>query len=151
MSSLSPDFSLFAAPLSELDGPTWGAMARLRQDVFVVEQDCAYPDLDGRDEEPTTLHLWATAPDGTVAATLRILHEEEGRARRIGRVATATTWRGNGLMGRLLQAGITHCGGFPIELEAQAHLQHWYERFGFERVGEEFLEDGIAHVPMRRG
>ncbi|RKW70262.1 GNAT family N-acetyltransferase [Galactobacter caseinivorans] len=150
--SLTPaDFTLTTAPLSELDGLTWNAMARLRQDVFVVEQDCAYPDLDGRDEEATTLHLWAAAPDGTVAATLRILHEDQGRARRIGRVATAQEWRGNGLMGHLLETAISRCGGLPIELEAQSHLQAWYERFGFERVGEEFLEDGILHVPMRKG
>lgn len=150
--NLTPaDFTVRVSALSELDGPTWGALARLRQDVFVVEQDCAYADLDGRDEEATALHLWAAAPNGAVAATLRILHEESGRARRIGRVATATAWRGNGLMGHLMQEAIRLCGALPIELEAQSHLEAWYQRFGFERVGNEFLEDGIPHVPMRRG
>lgn len=66
-------------------------------------------------------------------------------------MATATAWRGNGLMGHLMQEAIRLCGALPIELEAQSHLEAWYQRFGFERVGNEFLEDGIPHVPMRRG
>ena len=149
MSSLPHKLTLHSAPLGAIDGPSWHNIARLRQDVFVVEQNCPYPDLDARDAEPTTLHLWATDTEGNTAAALRLLHEDTGQARRIGRVATAPAWRGRGVMGALLVEAIALCGGLPIEIEAQAHLQAWYERFGFVLSGEEFLEDGIPHVPMQ--
>jgi ElaA protein len=152
--NLPSDLSLGCAPLTELSGPTWHAISRLRQDVFIVEQDCAYPDQDARDAEPGTLHLWIAAGPGAqrpgeIMATLRILVEPNG-ARRIGRVATAADHRGKRLMGTLLRDAITRCEGLAIDIDAQAHLQGWYENFGFVRVGDEFLEDGIPHVPMRR-
>lgn len=148
--ALPGGYALRSAHLRELDGLTWEAIARLRQDVFIVEQECAYADLDGRDREAGTLQLWASAPDGSVASTLRVLHEDGGEARRIGRVATAVGHRGAGLASAMMRAGVAACEGLRIELEAQAHLQGWYEGLGFTRVGAEFLEDGIPHVPMRR-
>lgn len=123
------------------------ALCRLRVDVFVVEQECAYPELDGRDVEPATLHLWAEV-DGEVAATIRVL--DDGATRAIGRVATARAHRGLGLAARLVEAGIELCAGYPVTLGAQAHLEGWYERFGFRRSGPGYDEDGIPHVPMRR-
>ncbi|MGY1747585.1 GNAT family N-acetyltransferase [Blastococcus sp. SYSU D00695] len=123
------------------------ALCRLRVDVFVVEQQCAYPELDGRDVEPTTLHLWADV-DGAVAATIRVL--DDGTTRAIGRVATAPAHRGAGLAARLIEEGVALCAGYPITLGAQAHLEGWYERFGFRRSGPGYDEDGIPHVPMRR-
>jgi predicted GNAT family N-acyltransferase len=123
------------------------ALCRLRVDVFVVEQECAYPELDGRDVEPATVHLWLES-DGEVAATIRVL--DDGASRAIGRVATATTFRGRGLAARLITEGIALCGDVPITLGAQAHLESWYERFGFRRSGPGYVEDGIPHVPMRR-
>ena len=123
-------------------------LCRLRVDVFVVEQECPYPELDGRDVEPATVHLWYAADDGSVAATIRIL--DNGDSRAIGRVATAAGFRGRGLAGELLREGIALCAGFPITLGAQAHLEGWYERFGFRRSGAGYVEDGIPHVPMRR-
>ncbi len=122
-------------------------LCRLRVDVFVVEQACPYPELDGRDTEPATEHLWIES-GGAVAATIRIL--DDGATRAIGRVATATGYRGQGLAARLMTEGIARCEGFPITLGAQAHLEGWYERFGFRRSGPGYVEDGIPHVPMRR-
>ncbi len=150
MSALSTEFSAHRAAVKEMPAPTWHNISRLRQDVFIVEQECAYPDLDGRDVEEGAVHLWIENPDGSVIATLRVLNEHGGTARRIGRVATHPDARGRGVMGRLLTAAIEACAGFEIEIEAQAHLQGWYERFGFVRSGDEFLEDGIPHVPMVR-
>jgi ElaA protein len=124
------------------------ALCRLRVDVFVVEQECPYPELDGRDLEPATVHLWFESA-GEVAATIRIL--DDGASRAIGRVATAAGSRGQGLAARLIEEGIALCGDFPITLGAQAHLEGWYERFGFRRSGPGYIEDGIPHVPMRRG
>ncbi len=123
------------------------ALCRLRVDVFVVEQECPYPELDGRDTEPGTLHLWAEE-DGDVLATIRVL--DDGASRAIGRVATAASARGRGLAARLVEEGIELCAGVPVTLGAQAHLQGWYERFGFRVSGPGYVEDGIPHVPMRR-
>jgi ElaA protein len=65
-------------------------------------------------------------------------------------VATAPAHRHRGLAGRLVRAAIELCGGTPISLGAQAHLEDWYAGFGFQRSGPGYLEDGIPHVPMRR-
>ena len=135
-----------AAP-AELDVTTLYNILRLRVDVFVVEQECAYPELDGRDLEPGARHLWAES-SGEIVATLRML--DDGAAVRIGRVATAAGARSSGLAGRLMQRALELAGDREVVLEAQSYLQGWYERFGFVRVGEEYVEDGIPHVPMRR-
>ena len=122
-------------------------LCRLRVDVFVVEQQCPYPELDGRDTEPATVHLWFES-DGEVLATIRVL--DDGATRAIGRVATAPAARGQGLAARLMEEGIAVCGDATITLGAQAHLEGWYEKFGFRRSGPGYVEDGIPHVPMRR-
>jgi len=122
-------------------------LLRLRVDVFVVEQKCPYPELDGRDLEPATVHLWFEQ-DGEVLATIRVL--DDGAARIIGRVATAKQARGQGLAAQLIRRGIELCDGAAIDIGAQAYLEGWYEQFGFRRSGPGYIEDGIPHVPMRR-
>jgi ElaA protein len=94
------------------------------------------------------VHLWFEA-DGVPVATIRVLREATGWA--IGRVATAADWRGRGLAAQLMEAGMALCGEEPIVLGAQAYLEAWYERFGFRRSGPDYVEDGIPHLPMRRG
>ncbi|WP_100500454.1 GNAT family N-acetyltransferase [Geodermatophilus chilensis] len=136
------------ARFAELTGAEVYGLCRLRVDVFVVEQQCPYPELDGRDLEPATVHLWFEDDDGAVAATIRVL--DDGDTRAIGRVATAAAHRGEGLAARLVEAGIALCAGVPVTLGAQAHLEGWYARFGFARSGPGYVEDGIPHVPMRR-
>ena len=122
-------------------------LCRLRVDVFVVEQECPYHELDGRDVEPGTVHLWFEVA-GRPVATIRVL--DDGATRAIGRVATAADARGRGLAARLMDEGIALCAGLPITLGAQAYLEGWYERFGFRPSGPGYVEDGIPHVPMRR-
>ena len=141
------DLVLRQARFAELSPFEVYGLCRLRVDVFVVEQECPYPELDGRDVEPATVHLWLES-DGEVAATIRVLDDGAGRA--IGRVATAAGFRGQGLAARLIDEGIALCGDVPVTLGAQAHLEGWYERFGFRRSGPGYVEDGIPHVPMRR-
>jgi ElaA protein len=143
----APPLRLRRAPFAELTPFEVYGLCRLRVDVFVVEQECPYPELDGRDTERTTVHLWFES-GGEVAATIRVL--DDGANRVIGRVATAAGFRGRGLAARLIEEGITLCAGAPITLGAQAHLEGWYERFGFLRSGPGYVEDGIPHVPMRR-
>ncbi|MGA7204027.1 MAG: GNAT family N-acetyltransferase [Specibacter sp.] len=123
------------------------SVLKLRTDVFVVEQGAAYEELDGRDVEPDARMFWAEDGDG-VLATLRVLAEVDGW--RIGRVATASTARGQGLAAELMRRAVGQCAGDTIVLDAQQPLERWYEAFGFTRSGEIFFEDGIPHVPMTR-
>jgi ElaA protein len=142
---------LYDATFAELDAPTLYALLRLRTDVFVVEQQCPYPELDGRDEEPLTRHLWLAPADARTDphAYLRLLRDPDGTAR-IGRVCTAAKARGAGLAGRLMTATLQHVGDRPCVLEAQSYLVGFYETFGFTVAGPEYVEDGIPHVPMHR-
>jgi ElaA protein len=137
------------ARFAELDGATLYALLRLRVDVFVVEQRCPYPELDGADTAPGTLHAW-TADDAGPAAYLRIL-DEPGGSVRIGRVCTRADARGRGLAAELMREALGRVRGRPVRLNAQTHLTGWYRRFGFVVSAPEFLEDGIPHTPMRYG
>lgn len=123
------------------------AVLQLRVNVFVVEQDCPYPELDGRDEEPTTEHLWVEV-DGEVAACVRVL--EGGDHAIIGRVATAPAHRGHGYAAQLIRAALERIGPRRTEIGAQAYLEDWYGQFGFVRSGPDYVEDGISHLPMLR-
>ena len=132
-------------------------LLRLRVDVFVVVQECAYPELDGRDVEPDAVMLWAEE-DEQVLATVRLLvdHADDtgaaaaADALRIGRVATTPAARGRGLAADLMRLALDRAEGRLVRLDAQAHLEGWYARFGFVVDGPGFLEDGIPHVPMSR-
>lgn len=135
------------ARFDELDARLLYALLRLRVDVFVVEQECAYRELDGRDIEPGTRHVWVDGADGPVAY-LRLLVEPDG-AHRIGRVATAVDQRHRGLAGLLVDHVISTTPG-RLVLDAQSHLEGWYVARGFARAGDDFTEDGIPHVPMER-
>ncbi len=138
---------LHTAHLDELPPRTLLAILAVRQDVFVVEQSCAYADIDARDAEAQTVHLWIEDDDGRVVSTLRLLSDGD-RGHRIGRVATLPAFRGRGYSGALLRRAI-ELSGPPIALSAQAYLVEWYARFGFEVSGERWVEDGIEHAPMR--
>jgi ElaA protein len=124
------------------------ALLQLRVDVFVVEQECPYPELDGRDLEPDTRHVWSSEThDGPPTAYLRVLAEPNGVSR-IGRVCTSRDRRGEGLASRLLLRSLRDLAGRPVVLDAQSRLSDWYAQFGFVVDGPEFLEDGIPHLPM---
>jgi ElaA protein len=136
------------ATFGELDAGTLYSLLRLRVDVFVVEQDCPYPELDGRDTEPGTRHVWRSA-GGRPVGYLRIMEEPDGGTR-IGRVCVAADARGTGLARQLMAAALDQVGGRACVLDAQSHLAGFYAGFGFAPTGPEFVEDGIPHVPMRR-
>jgi ElaA protein len=136
--------------LDDLDPRTAYAVWRLRQDVFVVEQSCAYPDLDGRDLEPGTRHVLLLTPAGDVVATARVL--DDGDRWRIGRVVCHPAVRGTGASHVLMRAAldaVARAGDRDVVLDAQSPLTGFYGRFGFVADGPEFLEDGIPHTPMR--
>lgn len=124
----------------------------LRARVFVVEQQCIYPDADGLDLAADVWHLFGWR-DAQLHAYLRLL----GAVREdvvIGRVIVAPEGRGSGLGHLLLAEALRVCAerwpGRPLFLSAQAHLQGYYGRYGFTPCSAVYDEDGIAHIDMRR-
>ena len=138
---------------ADLDAATLHEVLRLRSEVFVVEQECAYQDVDGLDLAAGTRHLIGRV-DEPIAAYARILAPGEHATPRIGRVIVAEPARGRQLGRRLMDRALTVCEqqwpGEPIELGAQAHLIAFYASLGFEQVGAPYDEDGILHVWMHR-
>ena len=143
-----PSYDVRVDAVDDLDVRTSYRLWQLRESVFVVEQDCPYLELDGRDLEPRTRHVWVDSDTGPVGY-LRIL--DDGGTARIGRVLVARSHRGHGLSGALMRAALAEIGERPSVLDAQSPLAGWYAGFGYEQSGDEFVEDGIPHVPMRRG
>jgi ElaA protein len=135
-----------AARLEELTPRVLLGVLDVRQAVFVVEQHCVYRDIDSRDADADTVHLWIEDDAGRVVSTLRLLTEEGGH--RIGRVATHADARGRGYSSALMRRAI-ELSGPPIVLSAQAYLVDWYAGFGFVESGERWVEDAIEHAPMR--
>ncbi|MEV4320272.1 GNAT family N-acetyltransferase [Actinocrispum sp. NPDC049592] len=131
----------------ELSAVDLQTILRLRAEVFVVEQQSPYLDVDGRDLEPGTTHY--LIEDGALLAYARTLTEPDGE-RRIGRVVTAKDARGSGLGEKVMAAAVTDLGDARSVLEAQTYAQGFYARFGYVAEGEEYIEDGIPHITMRR-
>jgi ElaA protein len=123
---------------------------RLRGDVFVVEQNCVFPDVDGAD--PPSWHLFGYS-GGELLMYCRLLPAGvKFREPSIGRVVTARSVRGTG-MGRVLMAEAMRCANAlwpsqPIRIGAQAHLERFYNGFGFTKASEPYDEDGILHIEM---
>ena len=136
----------------ELTAREWHDIVKLRTDVFVVEQECPYPEFDGRDTEAATRHCWVTGgstglPELPVAAYARGL-ARPGGGTKIGRVVTHPEARRRGLGGLLVSHLVRTTGG-PWTLDAQARLADWYAGFGFSPAGEPFDDWGMLHLPMR--
>jgi ElaA protein len=142
---------VLVAGFDELPARTAYDVWRLRQQVFVVEQDCPYPDLDGRDLEEPTRHvvlLDESRGDERVVGTLRVL--DDGGWSRIGRVVVDRSSRGRGLAAVMMDEALVLCGDREVRLDAQTGLTSFYEGYGFVVTGPEFDEDGVMHVPMTR-
>ena len=123
---------------------------RLRVDVFVVEQKCSYSEVDGKDLD--AWHLWFEDEDG-FAGYLRLLAPGVSfKEASIGRVIAKK--RRCGIGSKLMQAGIEKMkeiyGDTDIRIEAQVYAREFYEKAGFVKVSEEFLDDGIPHIEMLR-
>ncbi|MDY2713613.1 MAG: GNAT family N-acetyltransferase [Candidatus Faecivivens sp.] len=123
---------------------------RLRVDVFVVEQKCSYSEVDGKDLD--AWHLWFEDEDG-IAGYLRLLAPGVSfKEASIGRVIAKK--RRCGIGSKLMQAGIEKMkeiyGDTDIRIEAQVYAREFYEKAGFVKVSEEFLDDGIPHIEMLR-
>lgn len=127
----------------------------LRQEVFVVEQNCPYLDADGKDLEAH--HLMGFDDDGKTVAYARLLPKGISYEHHVsmGRIATKPSVRGRGLGKELMKNALDWADRlYPnesIKISAQTYLRKFYEDFGFVVSGEEYLEDGIPHLPMVRG
>jgi ElaA protein len=157
--SATPDSDLIHwqwSRFSELSPHDLYAIVRLREAVFIVEQNCPYPDADGRD--PSAWHLlgWAKGPsERTLVAYTRIF--EPGvryREGSLGRVVTAPAVRGAGigkaLMAEALRRIESLAPGQSIKIAAQRRLEDFYLGFGFRTISDPYEEDGIMHVDMLR-
>lgn len=130
---------------------------RLRQNVFIVEQNCPYPDADGKDIHGYHLLGWEH-PDrgsGKLLAYLRVLPPGVSYPEfSMGRIITAREVRRTGLGIVLMEEGFRRIeatfGHQPIRISAQAHLKGFYQQFGFRQVSEPYDEDGIPHIEMLR-
>lgn len=128
-------------------------LLKLRIDVFVVEQTCFYPDLDNHDRHPDTRHFFCYQND-TMCAYLRIL--PKGLTYQdyisIGRVVIVSSARGTGLGHDLMDAALIECkrsfAQDTVKISAQEHLEIFYNKHGFERVSDMYLEDDIPHIAM---
>ncbi|OLR91507.1 GNAT family N-acetyltransferase [Actinokineospora bangkokensis] len=140
--------TLRVVPGPELTGRQVHDLLRLRFEVFVLEQRCFYPEIDGRDLDDDAVHVW-WQPAERVLGCLRVLGAPGG-TRRVTRVCTAADARGTGLGGMLMAAAVDLVGADPSVLDAQVQAKGLYARFGYETDGEPFEEDGIMHVRMRR-
>lgn len=139
---------LFIRRFNELDVNDLYEIMKLRCDVFIVEQECHYEDIDGRDID--AIHVYLKDND-EIVGYLRILdHNIVFDEVSIGRVIARR--RREGIGSRLLMEGIKaakqYFGADRIKIEAQTYARSFYERAGFRICGEEFLEDGIPHIPM---
>lgn len=118
---------------------------RLRVDIFVVEQECPYPEIDGKDYEATHIYL---ENEGEILAYARV-YEEEGEVH-IGRVISKERRKGYGT--RVLKAAIKAAEKFydakKIHIEAQTYARKFYENIDFVKISEPFLLDGIYHIKM---
>ena len=139
---------LFVRRFDELDIHDLYEIMKLRCDVFIVEQECHYEDIDGRDINAIHVYL---KDDNEIVGYLRIL--DKGvvfKEVSIGRVIAKR--RRVGIGSELIKAGLIAAKKYnnddKIKIEAQVYAKSFYERVGFKVCGAEFLEDGIPHVPM---
>ena len=141
--------SLHKKGFDELTTQELYELLRIRTDVFVVEQDCIYQDMD-YDDQPA-IHLWLTDEEDRIVALCRVCpagtHMEEVS---IGRVIT--TERGKGYGKQIMLAGIEtakeNFGAKRIDIEAQEYAKGFYEQVGFRQSSEPFILDGIPHIKM---
>ncbi len=136
----------------ELSAEELYAILQLRSEVFVVEQDCVYQDIDSKDQK--ALHIIGTKNKQVVAYTRIFKPGDYFEHASIGRVVVKDTQRKYGYGKEIMEASIAAVGKYfkvsTIHLSAQTYLKKFYTALGFKIVGEEYLEDGIPHIGMLR-
>ncbi len=139
-------------PFHQLSPHSLYEILALRQEVFVVEQNCPYQDCDGKDQD--SWHLMGRSESGDLLCYTRLLPKGLAYSEHtsIGRVVSSPKARGTGAGKILMAQSIEQCrqlfGDTPIKIGAQSYLLAFYEGFGFVSTGEAYLEDGIPHTKM---
>ncbi|RBW66946.1 GNAT family N-acetyltransferase [Vibrionales bacterium C3R12] len=141
------------ATFSQLTTSQLHELIQLRINIFVVEQTCPYPELDGKDCMDGVHHLMGF-DNGNLVACARLLPTGISYDNvSIGRVATKESARGTGLGHQLVKQALLQCEnlwpGETIDIGAQEHLEHFYLQHGFQSISETYLEDDIPHIDMR--
>ena len=123
-------------------------LLRVRTEVFVVEQNCVYQDLDGDDQE--AIHLWLTLEDKIVALARLCPAGTHMTEISIGRVITTERGKGYGkqIMLHAIDAAIENFGATLIDIEAQEYAKGFYESVGFKQSSDTYMLDGIPHIKM---
>ena len=134
---------------TELSNRELYEILKTRQEIFIIEQNCPYMDIDDLDLD--AMHIFSMNEEGRVTACLRVFMKDEKTAQ-IGRVVTLV--HGEGLGGKILHKGVKvalqHYKAEKIYLEAQTYAIGYYEKEGFRVISGEFDLDGIPHVEMER-
>lgn len=154
MSALSPEGAFLVdwklATLDTLTAPELYQMLQLRTEVFVIEQNCIFQDMDGADDQ--AVHLLGTQGGQLIAYARLFPSGIKFKEASIGRVVTRGSARGGGLGHVLIQRAVTSVhtlwGMQPIRIGAQARLKGYYSQHGFADVGVPYVEDGIDHLEM---
>lgn len=138
---------------TELSTLEFHDILQLRINVFIIEQNCPYPELDGKDKK--AYHVFARDGFGNLVATARILSQGVSyKEVSIGRVATSLDHRNKGLGQQLMSETLIFIKQefdlVPIRISAQSYLVNFYETHGFISTGKEYLEDDIPHTEMLR-
>ena len=140
--------TLHIKPFHELTVDEIYELLRVRSEVFVVEQNCVYQDMDGDDQ--ASIHLWLTEGDRTVALCRVCPAGTHMKEVSIGRVIT--TVRGKGYGKRIMLEGIKAAqerfAATRVDIEAQEYARGFYEQVGFRQSSEPFILDGIPHIKM---
>ena len=140
----------FVKTYSELTKDELYALLQLRSEVFVVEQDCIYQDIDGKDQK--ALHVLGFKENQLIAYTRVFKPGDYFKQASIGRVVVKANERhhqyGNQIMIASIQAVKQYFNETTIKISAQCYLKKFYNSLGFKEVGEEYLEDGIPHIAM---
>lgn len=143
------DFKIYQ--FDELSARKLYDVLKLRVDVFVVEQNCPYPEIDGLDQQ--SIHLLYNENDTIVAYARLVPAGLKYEFPSIGRVIVHEDARGRGLAKQLLEKSINYISeqwqAQTIQLQGQVYLQEFYQSFGFQPTSESYDEDGIPHVDMQ--
>ena len=146
------EYTITCKPFADLSPFELYAIMQLRNEVFVVEQNCVYQDADNKDPHCHHLMIW---DNQKLAAYSRLLPKGLAYEQMsIGRVISSPAYRRTGVGKLLIAKGIEKChelfGKGSIHIGAQLYLKKFYESFGFVKVSEMYLEDNIEHIEMER-
>ena len=146
--SIGQELVLHKKSFQELTVDELYELLRVRSEVFVVEQNCVYQDMDGDDQK--SIPLWLTVANKVVALARVCPAGTHMKEISIGRVITTVRGKGYGkqIMLHAIDAAKEHFGARQIDLEAQEYAKGFYENVGFRQSSDTFILDGIPHIKM---